>query len=98
MDPNANATSRLLSQGQLLDTQDQLDASLAKAHAMAVMISGDRFEGFLNMNDERKNDYLWALADMIGSAHRAQDAINEHRLAERQATGGDDVHASLSQH
>lgn len=98
MDTNTKATGRLLSQSQPLNMQDQLDASLAKAHAMAVSISGERFEGFLNMNDDLKNDYLWALADMIGSAHRAQDAINEHRWGERQATGGDDVRASVSQH
>lgn len=86
MDNFSSKNYKVLSNSERLEAEDKLDRSLSKADAMASMINGERFAGFLNVNDDLKERYVWALHDMIMDAKHARDALNEHHYACRHSS------------
>jgi hypothetical protein len=53
------------------DPIDRCSARLAQAQAVAFNTYGQAFESFNGMNDEAKDNYLWALHELIIDAHLA---------------------------
>ncbi len=61
------------------DVRDECNAltrKLAQLKAMLFMTYGDAQEGFDGMNDELKDNFMWACSDMANECHALSETIS----------------------
>jgi hypothetical protein len=59
---------------ETLHAIDRATIAAAKLDAMLSAITGERAQGFRNLDDDLQDNYLWACADL---AHELQRAVKE---------------------
>lgn len=61
---------------QQAEAINMLSNKVTQLHSMLTVIIGEGFESFNNYNDNIKENYLWACADIADEVKRLSDEIN----------------------